>query len=289
MSRSPLPSILCLHGSGTSAAIFEVQTARVRRELQNRFSFVFLDAPFETNPGPGVLPVFADAAPYFTWLDPSASSPPPRSLDRRDGAGGDEDGSLLSTRDNARRRVHTKLMPPRTAELLEKTIREQIKRDGRGFAGVMGFSMGGRLAAGLLLDQQLRLLEQQQTNGHGNENSTSGDHLSSAVDRDELFKFAVFICGTSPPITRLHDLLDHENVDGKGDKITLPQIDIPTLHILGLQDPWFRQGELLATTHCTPDKRTIHRLDMGHHLPTQKQDNMLLVEGILEMAKQVGV
>ncbi|KLJ06897.1 hypothetical protein EMPG_17612 [Blastomyces silverae] len=173
-------------------------------------------------------------------------------------------------------------MPARTVELLERTMREQIERDGRGFVGVIGFSMGGRMAAGLLLEQQLRLnAGNADANGDANGNE-------SGVEGHE-FKFGVFICATSPPITKLHDLLDHENGDGKGDKIALPQIDIPTLHILGNRDPWVDPGELLATTHFSPAKRTVHRLDMGHHLPAQQKDNMQLVEGILDMAKQVGV
>ncbi|KKZ68223.1 hypothetical protein EMCG_06114 [[Emmonsia] crescens] len=269
MPPDPLPSILCLHGSGTSAAIFKIQTIRLRRELQHRFSFVFIDAPFETDPGPGVLPVFADAGPYFTWMDLSALPHSHRSLANGDGEISALKRSIL--------RGRTQLMAPRTVELLENTVREQIERDGRGFVGVIGFSMGGRLVAGLLLEQQQRVLEQQRMNGNGNGND------------EDLFKFGVFICATSPPITKLHDLLDHQSEDGKDDKITLPQIDIPTLHILGLNDPWFAPGELLATTHFSPAKRTVRRLEMGHHLPVQQKDNMLLVEGILDMAKEVGV
>ncbi|OJD09768.1 hypothetical protein ACJ73_10099 [Blastomyces percursus] len=274
MTPSPLPSILCLHGSGTSAAIFKIQTIRLRRELQHHFSFVFIDAPFETEPGPGVLPVFADAGPYFTWVDLASLPASQRSLASTDGT----EGKKLTALQRSILRGRTQLMPARTVELLEKTMREQIERDGKGFVGVIGFSMGGRMAAGLLLEQQLRL-NAKSTDGNGDVNGAEGHG----------FKFGVFICATSPPITKLYDLLDHESGDGKGDKITLPQIDIPTLHILGNEDPWVEPGELLATTHFSPAKRTVHRLDMAHHLPAQPKDNMQLVEGILNMAKEVGV
>ncbi|KAG5302308.1 esterase/lipase superfamily domain-containing protein [Histoplasma ohiense] len=195
-------------------------------------------------------------------------------------------------------RGRTQLMPARTVELLEKTVREQIERDGRGFVGVIGFSMGGRLAAGLLLEQQERLLAQQRANGgNASGNGFADCHLAPAPTgpsgggggEGQSFKFGVFICATSPPITKLHDLLDHDSTDGRGDKITLPQIDIPTLHILGLNDPWIAPGELLATTHFNQVKTTVRKLDMGHHLPTQQKDNMLLVEGILDMAKEIGI
>ncbi|EGE78113.1 hypothetical protein RJZ56_005188 [Blastomyces dermatitidis] len=282
MPSSPLPSILCLHGSGTSAAIFKIQTIRLRRELQHHFSFVFIDAPFETEPGPGVLPVFADAGPYFTWVDLASLPASQRSLASTDDTG----GKKLTALQRSILRGRTQPMPARTVELLEKTMREQVERDGRGFVGIIGFSMGGRMAAGLLLEQQLRLNSgnadgngDANGNGNGNENGVEGHG----------FKFGVFICATSPPITKLHDLLDHESGDGKGDKIALPQIDIPTLHILGNKDPWVDPGELLATTHFSSAKRTVRRLDMGHHLPAQQKDNMQLVEGILDMAKEVGV
>ncbi|PGH13481.1 hypothetical protein AJ79_03611 [Helicocarpus griseus UAMH5409] len=276
----PLPAILCLHGSGTSAEIFKIQTLRLRRELQHRFSFVFLDGPFETSPGPGVLPVFADEGPYFTWVDPTASDPPPRSLERKD-----EDD-----RKREGKRGRTQLMPKRTVDVLEEVVRRQIEKDGKGFVGVLGFSMGGRLAAGLLMEQQWRIMKEQKTvNGEGDTNENGVDGSTTTVDQEQTFKFGVFICGTSPPITKLHDLLNHDSEDREEAKVRLPQIDIPTLHVLGLNDPWFTQGEVLAATHFTPAKRTVRRLEMGHHLPVQKQDNMLVVEGILEMAKKVGV
>ncbi|EEH03892.1 conserved hypothetical protein [Histoplasma capsulatum G186AR] len=295
MTTDPLPSILCLHGSGTSAAIFKIQTIRLRRELQHRFSFVFIDAPFQTDPDPGVLPVFADAGPYFTWVDLSTLPVSCRSLATKD-----EETKEMSALQRSILRGRTQLMPARTVELLEKTVREQIERDGRGFVGVIGFSMGGRLAAGLLLEQQERLLAQQRGNGgNASGNGFADCHLAPAPTglsgggggggEGQSFKFGVFICATSPPITKLHDLLDHDSTDGRGDKITLPQIDIPTLHILGLNDPWIAPGELLATTHFNQVKTTVRKLDMGHHLPTQQKDNMLLVEGILDMAKEIGI
>src|SRR5271169_5143167 len=63
-----LPTILCLHGHGTSATIFEAQTRNIRSALRSQFKFVYIDAPYESEPGPGVLPCFADSGPYYTWF-----------------------------------------------------------------------------------------------------------------------------------------------------------------------------------------------------------------------------
>lgn len=63
-----LPTILCLHGGGTSSTIFNIQTIRLQRALSSNFSFIFLDAPFESPAGPGVLPVFEGCGPFYRWL-----------------------------------------------------------------------------------------------------------------------------------------------------------------------------------------------------------------------------
>ncbi|KAI0408307.1 serine hydrolase FSH [Xylaria palmicola] len=63
-----LPKILCLHGSGTSANIFQIQAIRLSRLLQSHFELVYVDGFFETGPGPGVLPFFEGMAPYKRWL-----------------------------------------------------------------------------------------------------------------------------------------------------------------------------------------------------------------------------
>ncbi|KAL8943626.1 MAG: hypothetical protein Q9211_000916 [Gyalolechia sp. 1 TL-2023] len=112
--KSDLPCLLCLHGGGTSAHIFSIQTRRLQRALANHFRFVFVDGPFECPAGPGVLPFFEGMGPYRRWID----------------ADGDDRG---------------KVRP-----LLRKTMAE----DGGNFVGVLGFSQGARLALGLLHEKQ---------------------------------------------------------------------------------------------------------------------------------------
>ncbi|KAF2969145.1 hypothetical protein GQX73_g4382 [Xylaria multiplex] len=62
------PKILCLHGSGTSAAIFRIQAIRLSRILQSHFELVYVDGFIDTPPGPGVLPFFEGMEPYKRWL-----------------------------------------------------------------------------------------------------------------------------------------------------------------------------------------------------------------------------
>ncbi|KAI0596211.1 serine hydrolase-domain-containing protein [Biscogniauxia sp. FL1348] len=64
------PVLLMLHGAGSSAAIFGIQTHSLAVELSKHFDLVFLDAPTPSAPGPGVLPLFADMPAYYRWITP---------------------------------------------------------------------------------------------------------------------------------------------------------------------------------------------------------------------------
>lgn len=119
-SNNHLPRLLCLHGGGTSALIFRIQTRRLQWALRSTFKFVFVDGPFTSGPGPGVLPAFADLEPYYSWLIPGSQTP-----------------------EQDQKRVR---------QVLKKAIDE----DGGEFIGALGFSQGGRLTAGLLADQEER-------------------------------------------------------------------------------------------------------------------------------------
>lgn len=121
MSNS-LPLILCLHGGGTSAAIFIAQTRRLRAALQSHFNFIFADAPIESVPGPGVLPYFEGCGPYYRWLSGNATTEEERS---------DEIDTMNYT--------------------LEIALANQGRRT-TDIAGVIGFSQGA-VAATLLLQQ----------------------------------------------------------------------------------------------------------------------------------------
>jgi pimeloyl-ACP methyl ester carboxylesterase len=68
------PVMVMVHGSGSSAAVFGIQTHLLAKELSQKFDLVFLDAPTPSAPGPGVLPFFADMPGYYRWLAPELSA-----------------------------------------------------------------------------------------------------------------------------------------------------------------------------------------------------------------------
>lgn len=117
-----LPRILCLHGGGTSADIFQLQCRAIIRRLGSTFRFVFVNGPFTSQPHPGILPFFGDFGPFYRWL-------------RWDGDhehDADAEEKILSTCQAAMD------SDPGTAP----------------FVAVLGFSQGGKIAASLLWAQE---------------------------------------------------------------------------------------------------------------------------------------
>ncbi|KAH0563018.1 hypothetical protein GP486_002414 [Trichoglossum hirsutum] len=115
-----LPRILCVHGGGSNAAIFHAQTRFIRHALRDHFEFVFVDAPFECDAGPGVLPAFEGCGPYFRWT----------ALKK-----GEDEGAAAW-----------------------KVLRRLVEGPGsERIVGLLGFSQGVRAVMGLLLRQQAAL------------------------------------------------------------------------------------------------------------------------------------
>ncbi|KAI8627213.1 serine hydrolase FSH [Xylariaceae sp. FL1651] len=125
---SPSKALLCLHGTGSSANIFRLQLAKFRLAL-NDFEFVFMDAPYPAPAGPGVLPMFAAAAPFHGWFS---------------GQDATIDGRLDTINDAIRVTVEK-------WETSKKNPKAQI-------VGVLAFSEGALVASMLLWQQQIGLL-----------------------------------------------------------------------------------------------------------------------------------
>jgi len=124
-----LPAILCLHGGGSNATVFKIQSRRLIWNLERQFRFVFAQAPIEGTPGFGMLPVFASCAPFYRWVT------------RRFKAG---ESDIEAT-------------PAEEVEVLDRLLTRLMDENGgmESFAGVMGFSQGARLVPGLLLRQKI--------------------------------------------------------------------------------------------------------------------------------------
>ncbi|CZT04210.1 uncharacterized protein RCO7_10825 [Rhynchosporium graminicola] len=218
-STSSKPALLCLHGGGTNTTIFNIQTIRLQRALSASFDFVFIDAPFEAPPGPGVMPVFEGCGPFYRWTE-------------------------LGSQD----------MP----EATHKKIADVLSSRDKNIVGIIGFSQGAKLGAGICLEQQIR--------------------ASRTVDVKQggLVKFAVFLNSTSPPLTS--STLTAEEVS--------VLIRIPSLHVVGLQDPWRGDSEKLYGDSFDKGHSKKIEFDLGHRLPSSDQDTALIAMEIMRMYRE---
>lgn len=208
---APLPAILMLHGGGSNATVFKIQSRRLIWNLEKQFRFVFVQAPIEGTPGFGMLPVFESVKPFYRWVN------------RKFKAGESDQESTPADESHA------------VDEIILKAMRENGGVES--FVGVVGFSQGARLVAGLLLRQKIQ-------------------------ERDEgasmwKFKFGVMIGGPFPPIAMAVsvDVADYALLK-----------EVPSVHAWG-RDDHVKPGcmELVKafdSDHC-------FQMDFagGHHLP----------------------
>ena len=204
--------------------IFSVQTRKLQYALRQHFRFVFIDGPFQTTAGPGVMPFFDGCDPFWRWV---------KTEGRRD----------IEVRN-----------------VLQKTLKEE----GEPFVGVLGFSQGARLAAGIMLEQQ----EKGQVEGHN-------------------FRFAVCVNATYPALILAEEssstsrpTLDAELTEW--DEIYDLRIHLPSVHVHGNQDPYVRGSRLLARCF-DPQTAKVFEFDNGHHLPTSASDTEQVAEEILRI------
>ena len=126
-STSYLPRILCLHEGGTNARIFRAQCRVLEKALKPFFRLCYAQAPYRSKPGPDVVSVYQNYAPFRAWLDPE--------------------------QDNERITTETEIS-------LRKAMAEDDMKGATGdWVGLLGFSQGAKICASLLLAQQIRKAE----------------------------------------------------------------------------------------------------------------------------------
>jgi pimeloyl-ACP methyl ester carboxylesterase len=216
-----LPTLLCLHGGGTSSMIFNIQSIRIQRALANSFEFLFVDAPFEAPPGPGVMPFFAGCGPFLRWITLNNDGTPTES---------------------------------------KKVIEDAMKDEERDIVGVIGFSQGGKLAAGLFLEQQLR------------------EKLGKVDGMGKGFRFGVFLNATSPPMLP----------SGMSKEEMKEIIRIPSLHVVGKEDKFKKEGERLFNDHFDHERSKLIEFEVEHRLPTEQADTARIAEEILRLYRETG-
>ncbi|KAF7563960.1 hypothetical protein G7046_g89 [Stylonectria norvegica] len=247
-----LPRILCLHGGGVNADVFRVQCRAIIARLKEAFRLVFVNGPFLSAPHPSIVSVYGDHGPFRRWLRWQPDHP-------------EIDGESA-------------------AEEIWYQCQEAMRADpGTGdWVGILGFSQGAKIAAGLLWTQQ-KVAER------------FGENESQTH-----FKFGVMMAGRGP-LLMFDSRLDRPRHVGDAGQLSSEFADwpeknngehvlaIPTLHVHGLRDPGLEEHRRLMETYCEAGSTRLVEWDGAHRLPIKMHDVEAVVTQILELAESIGV
>jgi predicted esterase len=244
------PRILCLHGGGTNAAIFRFQLRTILTRSSPNFRFVFVEAPFISNAHTAVAEIFADFAPFRRWLRYETH--------------------------------HAEIDHDEAAAQIVDACRQAMREDDAiadgEWVAVLGFSQGAKIAASLLLAQEVL-----------------GKPLLDAE-----FKFGVIMAGRCPPVSLSPEQPKSPHVAPAGQSSAeLPNlptsnegehvITVPTLHVHGLADPGHAQHQQMRDLWFAPDTARLLEWDGDHRLPVKIPDVDNVLEQIYQLSEDAGV
>ncbi len=221
-------AILCLHGYGTNGAILRLQLRNLGAALEaHGFHLIFPDAPFIVSmPGPGAMPAFADGPrPFRRWHTDATLS------------------KLFGVSDTA---VQEEQKAVR--KLLRDAVSRVEEEGGGQIVGVLGFSQGVGLAAGLCLDAD----------------------LAAGI------KFAVCVCGLYPALAVT------DNAAWLAGRKEGRKIDIPSIHVMGTEDSWKGQGEKVMNDYFVPEKARKIECKISHEIPSRPKDVAVVVDEVIK-------
>jgi hypothetical protein len=175
------------------------------------------------------------------------------------------------------------VLPPAVEDLVRAKVEEVREKGGR-VAGLIGFSQGTRVVAGLLKGAEIAAQLKALGGGSGN---------------DELewlnFPMALSVCGSYPPPTipaSATKALEASSLSAKEQKALVDgKIAIPTYHVQGKGDEWSWAGKLLmeACYEFGEGKSKLLEADMGHHYPSKAEETEMVKDWVLavwEKAKE---
>ncbi|KAF2850684.1 citrinin biosynthesis oxidoreductase-like protein CtnB [Plenodomus tracheiphilus IPT5] len=258
------PRILCLHGGGVNAAIFEAQSRSLIRHLQHSFRLVWADGPFFCDPHPDIVPVYSSYAPFRRWLRwlPEQSEIDAASCIEEIGYS------------------------------LRAAMTEDDRIGGTGeWVGLMGFSQGAKLSASLLVEQQAR----------ENEARKTGTAVQPGLmgSPDPKWRFGILLAGRAPLSNLNPDLLksnalvsSHGLSEGFQFKEVVEgeaKLRTPTLHVHGMADPGLHLHRRLLHEYCEEGTTALIEWEGAHRIPLMSKDVDRVVNAIYDIAEATGV
>ncbi|KAL2864148.1 putative DUF341 family oxidoreductase [Aspergillus lucknowensis] len=230
--------LLCLHGWGTNIKILQSQLSGLISNLSmdNTATFHLLEGDFDSDPGPGIEGIHDP--PYYSYHTfPRPLSAPPSHCD---------DDEVLDAYDR---------------------LYEVLATEGP-FDGLLGFSHGGTLAAGFLIN-----------------------HAKQYPGEEPPVRCAIFI-NSLPPFR-----MDSEGYCAKEGKVKgeivleddlAGYINIPTVSIAGAKDPLFEYSRALYEL-CERGRSAWVVHSRGHDVPIDKKNVAGMAMAIRKLAVQVAL
>jgi hypothetical protein len=164
----------------------------------------------------------------------------------------------------------TSTMPPEVQDLIRSTV-QRIRSQGGKVVGLIGFSQGTKVVAGLLLASQI-------TRTLGKLQDPEFDWLD--------FDFALSVCGSYPP--PLLPPCVTASLD-PSEELLKEKIRVPAFHVQGKQDEWKWAGEgLIGCYEVGEGMSVVKEWEMGHHYPVQAEESKEIGEWMVGVLKGVG-
>ncbi|KAI5863728.1 serine hydrolase FSH [Durotheca rogersii] len=256
-----LPRMLCLHGGGTNARIFQMQCRVLSRALEPYFRLVYAEAPYASTAGPDVLSVYADYGPFKRWLRWLPEHPEV------------DDAAAIADIDRA----------------LRAAMDADDRAGARGpWLGLLGFSQGAKLAASLLFRQQARAAQL------GPARAGSDWRFAVVIaGRAPIVSLDLDVC-RSALLSRPSQITvpPAAGEPGGPDLMELASgshvLRLPTIHVHGLRDPGHALHRELFEDYCDPTTARLIEWDGDHRIPLKTSDVQPLIDDILDVARATG-
>jgi pimeloyl-ACP methyl ester carboxylesterase len=233
-SALKLPRLLCLHGGGCNARIFRSQCRVLHSHLQSEYRLCFVDAPFESEPGPDITLVYKEYGPFRRWL--------------------------------CWKQAQRECSPEEAVWEIDRAIDAAMEEDDRKGAtgewvGILGFSQGAKMAASLLYRQQI------QTGNPGTVARTSFQFAVLLAGRGPLVSLVPGLEGYCNE--NLQDAGGLAEVPCMHEQGPLHPLRLPTIHVHGLMDSGLDLHRHLRETWHAPGTAKLIEWNGGHRVPIQ--------------------
>ena len=160
---------------------------------------------------------------------------------------------------------------------VERLVRDAVQRvntNGGRVVGLIGFSQGTKVVAGLLRGAQIR-----------REVGARGE------DWLQAFRFALSVCGSYPPPLIPPSIFKLPEFASKSDEekgmLLGEKIQAPVLHVQGEQDEWKWAGDGLISGNYEvgEGKSVVEQWDMGHHYPQKPEESEQMKDWLVEQLR----